>query len=180
MAKEKVKQEKAARKRADQVAGRRAIDTSKIDMRRARSRIEEEGDPPPPNLPQVSAGPVDKVIELAFNPSREKLREVTIIDRMQGRLFPIVDTMNAMFMQCIKISTFRQSQVLYKQQFQEDHPAIVVDVLGEWLYRTAQWQKSVAGKNLERATDIALAEMETRGTEDENERFGLGRSGYED
>jgi len=42
------------------------------------------------------------------------------------------------------------------------------NLLDELIFRTAQWQKSVAGKNLERATDIALAETEVRGAEEED------------
>ena len=41
-------------------------------------------------------------------------------------------------------------------------------LIDEFTYRTAQWQKSVQGKNLERAIDLALAETETKtGLEDD-------------
>ncbi|KKM45876.1 hypothetical protein LCGC14_1560230, partial [marine sediment metagenome] len=43
---------------------------------------------------------------------------------------------------------------------------VLPDVLDEYLYRVAQWQKSVNGKNMEKAVDIALAEIETRSDED--------------
>jgi len=125
----------------------------------------------------VSAGPIDRVIELAFNPSREKLREVTIIDRMQGRTFPLIDTMSSLFLDCVKVAAYRQSPIGYAKTFEEPHPPELFDIMGEYLYRAAQWQKSIAGKNLERATDIALAETE-KGTEDEDQ-YTAGR-GYED
>lgn len=127
--------------------------------------------------PAVSAGAIDRVIDLAFNPSREKIREVTIIDRMQGRTFPLIDTMGSLFLDCIKVAAYRQSPEGYKAAFDEDQPPAMFDIMGEYLYRTAQWQKSIAGKNLERATDIALAETE-KGTEDDDQ-YGPGR-GYED
>jgi hypothetical protein len=145
-----------------------------LDERRAReaaeSRIKEKE--------SVSAGAIDRVIDLAFNPTRDKLREVTIIDRMQGRTFPVIDTMNSLFLECIKVAVYRQSPELYEEVFEEEHPILVFDVLGEFLHRTAQWQKSVAGKNLERATDIALAETEKETAEDQ--QYGPGGRGYED
>lgn len=125
----------------------------------------------------VSAGPVDKVIELAFNPSREKLREVTIIDRMQGRTFPLIDTMSSLFLDCIKVAAYRQSPTNYQEVFEEIQPPPLYDIMGEYLFRAAQWQKSIAGKNLERATDIALAETE-KSTEEEDQ-YAAGK-GYED
>jgi hypothetical protein len=126
----------------------------------------------------VSAGAVDKVIDLAFNPSWDKLREVTIIDRMQGRTFPLIDTMNSLFLDCVKIAAYRESPGTYEDVFEEEHPPIVFDIMGEYLHRSAQWQKSIAGKNLERATDIALAETE-KGTEEEENQYGADR-GYTD
>ena len=146
------------------------IDPSKINLRRSRPEREELPDLPPPS---VSAGPVDKVIELAFNPSREKIREVTIIDRLQGRLFPIMDVMNTLYLDCMEVAMYRQSKDAYEKVFKREKP-IQIDIMDEFMYRVAQWQKSVAGKNLEKATDIALAETETRNSEDE-ELTGGGR-----
>lgn len=158
----------------------RKVDTSGLQLRRRLQSPEDDGESlPTMGAASVSAGPIDRVIELAFNPTREKIREVTIIDRMQGRLFPIMDTSDSLFLECIKIATYRQSPALYKKVFLDDVPAPVMDILGELMYRTAQWQKSVAGKNLERATDIALAETETRGP-DEDEHFGRSSGGYDD
>ena len=131
---------------------------------------EEESEP-------VSAGPVDKVIELAFNPTREKIREVTIIDRLQGRLFPQLDMINYMRKYCLEIAHYRQSPEAYKVLFSKEKP-VPPEPLDELLFRTAQWQKSVAGKNLERATDIALAETESRIGEDE-EQYG-GKDAFKD
>ena len=130
----------------------------------------------------VSAGPIDKALELAFNPTREKIREVTIIDRMQGRLLPQLDVVNTSVDYVLQIATYRQAKNVFKQNYKgkktdEDYQKdLAAYMLGfsmdkpeppnlgdEVIYRMAQWQKSVAGKNLERITDIALAETETRG-----------------
>ena len=151
---------------------------STIESRRAAEaeeiirRLKEKG--------LVSAGPVDRVIDLAFTPSREKLREVTIIDRMQGRTFPLIDTMSSLFLDCVKIAAYRQSPETYPQVFEEDHPPVVFNTMQEYLLYTAQWQKSIAGKNLERATDIALAETEKETGEDEGDQYGGGDRGYGD
>ncbi|KKN59671.1 hypothetical protein LCGC14_0539980 [marine sediment metagenome] len=131
-------------------------------LRRKKPPVQKETSPASPS---VSAGPVDKVIELAFNPSREKIREVTIIDRMQGRLFPQLDMINKGRMYCMEVATYRQDPEAYQEQFKRPRP-VFPDLLDELMFRTAQWQKSVAGKNLERATDIALAETETRAGDD--------------
>jgi len=153
----------------------RRVDPSTLNLRR--SRPDREDEIPPPEIPSVSAGPIDKVIELAFNPSREKIREVTIIDRMQGRLFPIMDTMNTLYRDCIKVASYRQSRREYAAHYHEERPG-QIDIMDELMFRTAQWQKSVAGRNLDKATDIALAETETR-SEEPDDTSGAGR-GYEE
>tara|TARA_Y100000310_G_scaffold166912_2_gene166630 strand:+ start:8024 stop:8500 length:477 start_codon:yes stop_codon:yes gene_type:complete len=121
--------------------------------------------------PKVSAGAVEKVIDLAFNPTRDKIREVTIIDRVQARLFPQLDMVNYMRGYCIEIAMFRRDPEAYEKEYKKPRP-VPPAPLDEFMFRTAQWQKSVAGKNLERATDIALAETETRGQEEEDIRDG--------
>ena len=144
----------------------------KIDpkrLRRSRPPVEEVEEPLPLS---VSAGPLDKVIDYAFNPSREKIREVTIIDRVQGRLFPQMDMINYMRHYCLEIAHYRQDPEAYSVAFKRPRP-IPPEPLDEFLFRTAQWAKSVAGKNLERATDIALAEVETKGMEGD-EGIGSG------
>ena len=123
--------------------------------------VEEEKRPP-----SVSAGAVDKVIDLAFNPSRDKIREVTIIDRVQGRLFPQLDMINYMRHYLLEIAQYREDPVAYQKAFKQLKP-VPPEPLDELMFRVAQWQKSVAGKNLERATDIALAETEVRAGEEE-------------
>jgi len=116
---------------------------------------------------KVSAGVVEKALDLAFNPTREKIREVTIIDRIQGRLFPLLDMINTGRSYIIEVATYRQDKDIYKKKFKQVMP-IQPNLLDEFIYRTAQWQKSVAGKNLERITDIALAETEVRGGEEDD------------
>lgn len=152
------------------------IDTSKMNLKRA-SKARQEDEVPDIPTPSVSAGPIDKVIELAFNPTRDKIREVTIIDRMQGRLFPVMDALNALFINCVEVATYRQSKQVYVSLFHKLQPS-QLNIAEEMLYRIAQWQKSVGGKNLEKAADIALAETETR-PGDEGDTISSGR-GYEE
>ena len=141
----------------------------KLDTTRLRRRrVEPEDEPQSP--PSVSAGAVDKAIDLAFNPSKEKLREVTIIDRVQGRLFPMLDVINLGRQYCLEIAIYRQDADEYKRLFKRLRP-VAPNLLEELLYRTAQWQKSVQGTNLTKITDIALAETETR-TDNEGGQYG--------
>lgn len=146
-----------------------------------RSKPKKEEETPPEKEEKVSAGKVDKLVDFIFNPSREKMREVTIIDRMQGRLFPLLDMVNAGRKYCMEIALFRQNSTEYKRLallYGKPAQPTPPDLLDEFLFRTAQWQKSVAGKNLERGMDMVLAEIETRVEGDDG--FG-GKSGmYEE
>jgi len=121
--------------------------------------------------PSVSAGPIERVIELTFNPSRDKIREMTVVDRMQGRLFPQLDMINAGRGYILEIAAYRQNPKLYQQVFDQERP-VSPNLLEEFIYRTAQWQKSVNARNLEKAVEIALAEVETRGEDNEGEGLG--------
>lgn len=139
----------------------------KLDLKRKKSEEEEEVEEVAP----ISAGPVDKVIELAFNPTRDKIREVTIVDRIQGRLFPQLDMINLGRRYCLEVAYYRQDKELFKKVFKKDCP-IQPDLIDEFQYRTAQWQKSIAGKNLERAIDLALAETEAKVGDEGMDEYG--------
>ena len=124
-----------------------------------------------PVEPRVTAGSIDKVIDLAFNPTRDKIREVTIIDRMQGRLLPQLDMLSSLMDYVMEVAEYRESPEAYMVKYERAVP-ISQELVKEYMYRLAQWQKSVSGRNLERATDIALAE-----TESQKEREESGRTG---
>ncbi len=149
------------------------VDPSKLHRRQTVPGPSAIPEPPAP----VSAGAVEKALDLAFNPSREKIREVTIVDRMQGRMFPLLDIINAGQQYCLEIALFRQDPEEYEYLFKKARP-IMPNLLDDLLYRTAQWQKSVQGVNLTKITDIALAETETRAGE-EGEGYGGDRWGNE-
>jgi len=138
-----------------------------------RSRPPQQDVEPEPKPVPVSAGPVDRVVELAFNPSREKIREVTSIDRVQGRLLPQLDIIDLMWKHVIEIATFRQDATEYEKVYKRKRP-VPPNLIDEFTYRTAQWQKSVQGMNLKSAIDLALAETETRAGEGEDLLSGHG------
>jgi hypothetical protein len=96
---------------------------------------------------------------------------MTVVDRMQGRLFPQLDMINAGRRYVLEIAAYRQNPKLYQQVFEQERP-VSPDLLDEFIYRTAQWQKSVNARNLEKAVEIALAEVETRGEGEEGEGLG--------
>jgi len=139
----------------------------KLDLRRKKAHTEEE---PVPESPAPVSSPIEKALDLAFNPSREKLPEVTIIDRMQGRLFPVIDVLNIMWADVLEVAHYRQDKDEYRRVFRRSKP-VSLNWLAELLFHTAQWQKSVQGTNLTKITDIALAEVETRAG-DEGEGIG--------
>jgi len=139
-----------------------ALDKDKLKRQKKGGGEKPEGEEKEP----VST-PLDKVVDFAFNASREKLREVTIIDRLQGRLLPQLDLESMAWGSVFAIAEYRQNPELYAKNHPENPIPLPPDLIGEFIYRTAQWQKSVAGQNLKSAIDIALAEMETREPPDE-------------
>ena len=141
----------------------------KLEVKRTRKVESKETEPKKSEA--VSAGTIEKALDLAFNPSREKLREVTIIDRLQGRLLPLLDLVNLGQQYILEIAHYRADSVAYRTIFEKDKP-ISPNFLDDLMYRIAQWQKSVAGTNLTKITDIALAEMEIRG-EEEPDKYGI-------
>ncbi len=139
--------------------------------RRVPPGSKEESEPKPE---PVSAGPIDRVVDLAFNPTREKIKEMTVISVEQGRLLPQLDIIDLMWQHVIEVATFRQDQDAYARVYGRPRP-VPPNLIEEFTYSTAQWQKSIGGTNLESATNIALAEIETRG---DAEGDGLGSDGF--
>ena len=158
-------------------AARRKIDTSTLNLKRYKQREEDEEEEQAEEQPKsVSQGPVERIVDLTLNASREKLREYTVVSELQGRLFPLMDVMNGIFLECVEVATYRLSKDLYKKLYKQPMPR-QGNVMDDLLYRTAQWQKSIKGKGLDRALDLALAETENRM---ENEFSSEGERGYED
>ncbi len=158
-------------KKTTEVVSSTKTPITKEMLRRTKQAVSDATELEGGELPAVSAGAIDRVIDFAFNPSRDKIREVTIIDRIQGRLLPQLDIIALMWQNVIEIAAFRQDTVEYAKVYKRTRP-VAPDLHDEFIYRTAQWQKSVAGKNLERATDIALAEIETRSGEGDDYNGG--------
>ncbi len=131
----------------------------------------EESEPKP--VP-VSAGPVDRIVELVYNPTREKMPEMTVISVEQGHLLPQLGVVRLMWRHVIEIGAFRQDRDEYLRLYGRARP-IPPDLIDEYTYLLAQWQKSIGGTNLKSATDIALAEIETKG---DSEGDGLGSDGF--
>lgn len=168
----------ASKAAADRVTttSKKAIKVNPDDLKRPK-RLSAEMVAKTDEPQVVSQGPVDKAIDLAFNPTREKLREVTIIDRIQGRLFPLLDVVNRGCQYVLEVALYRKDPVAYAQEYGKDRP-IQPNLLDEMMYRTAQWQKSIQGVNLGKITDLALAEMETRSEDDED--FGGDRDSWKE
>lgn len=139
------------------------IDREKI----RRNRPENEKEKKKPEPLATTAGTIDKVVDYAFNPSREKIREMTSVSPAQAKLLPQMDIVDMMWDFVIEVSLYRQSSELYQKVFEEEGKArpIPPRIIDDFVYRTAQWQKSVHGMNLKSAIDLALAETETKAGE---------------
>ena len=138
------------------------IDKDKLKRKKPVDDPQDKGEEPTP----VSAGAIDKVIDYAFNPSREKIREMTIIDRLQARLLPQLDLVNLQWQHTIEVATYRQDSIEYAVIYKQKQPK-PPNLIDEYMYRVAQWQKSRDGTNLNKAIDIALAETEAKAGEDD-------------
>jgi len=136
-------------------------ETSDLTRKRKTEEVEVEKVPKP-----VSDSPIGKAMDYAFNPTREKIREVTIIDKHQARLLPTLDVLNLAWLEVIEIASFRQDSVEYARIFEKKKP-VPSNLIDEFMYRTAQWQKSEKGENLMKIVDIALAETESKVGEEE-------------
>lgn len=224
------------------------LDTEKLK----RKRKTPDKDPVAEEQPSVTAGTIEKVVDYAFNPSREKIREMTYINRIQGMQFPQMDAINAVRVNCIAIAQYREDMEEHMRAFDTPKPVMplppikpvtvkygplkywlwgepahrkepateeiaqydeelerynkevseypglfdkymgalkkhvfkfdgvqpeIPNLMDELLFRIAQWAKSVGGQNLEKATEIALAEVE--GSYEEDKWFGKGRDPWQ-
>ncbi len=144
-----------------------------LTLKRATVKSKEEEKEP--KQPAITAGTIDKLVDLGFNPSREKIREVTIIDRLQGRLLPILDLVNTGQPYILEIALYRQSPEQYEKEFEKSMPIPPI-YLEELIYRIAQWQKSVGGANLTKMQDVILAQTEASMEEEQ----GVGGDPFKD
>jgi len=142
-------------------------------LRRSKPKVELEPEPKPPAL---TSGAIDKIVDLALNPSKETIRGFTNIDRIQGKLLPQLDIIDMVWQYVIEIAAYRQNAVEYEKVYSRRQPQ-TPNLIEAFTYRVAQWQKSVAGKSLQSAIDLALAETETKSGE---EGEFSGRGGFED
>jgi len=137
------------------------------DKRPDLKRNKPEPPPEPKAPPPVSAGAVERVVDLAFNSSREKIREVTIVDRIQGRLFPLMDMVNQGRSFVLEIAQYRQDPVKYREIYPDKIKPVTPNLMDDFMYRTAQWQKSVGGINLNKLIEVAMIEKENVNTDED-------------
>jgi hypothetical protein len=113
---------------------------------------------------EISQGSVTgQIASMALNPRKDKLKEFTYINRYQATLFPLLDTIICGRKYVLEVAEFLINPDEYKKKAKRNkRPIIPVmpDLASELLYSTAQWQKSLSGKNLEHAADFIIAEIE--------------------
>lgn len=135
------------------------------NVKLTRSSRKEQPEYPEKPPPPVSSGDVGKIMDFMFNPSRDSIRTVTIIDRMQGQLLPQLDLANSVYHYLIEVATYRMNCDLYAEQYKQIRPK-QPDIIDDFVFRTAQWQKSVGGVNLNKGVEVVLADMESRASDD--------------
>jgi|TARA_Y100000310_G_scaffold76443_1_gene72923 hypothetical protein len=103
----------------------------------------------------TTAGNIGRVIDYAFNPSKDKIREMTNISRLQAAAFPLLDVKTDGLKHCLAIAAYNVGEI--------NKIPIMPDLSDTFVHRTAQWQKSIKGSNLEKAVQLAMAEIESEG-----------------
>lgn len=126
----------------------------------------------------VSAGAIEKVVDYVANPTRDKIREVTIISRTQGLVFPLLDMLQMGKRYLLQVAEYR----IDPEAYGKEHPDAPIpenpDMLDEYEYRVAQWQKSVSGSNFKELIQLALTELEVKAAEDDG--FGNTADAWKD
>lgn len=114
----------------------------------------------------MALSPVGKIADMTLNPSREKIREVTVVDIIQGHLFPILDTLNTEWDYVFRVAMYRQNESAYAAMFPDEPVPVSPDTIDNFTFRTAQWQKSIRGRGLEFSVDLAKSQQESEGEGD--------------
>ena len=149
------------------------INIDKEKIRRSKVNNGKEDDEEQKEPMPVVAGAIEKIADYLLNPSREKIREVTSISQIQAKLLPQLDLIESIWQYVIEIATYRQNTANYKQAFKRPYP-ISPSTIDDFIYRTAQWQKSVNAMNLKSGLDLALAEVQARMGEEGDRLDGFG------
>ncbi len=158
------------------------IDMDDVRRKAAERRAAKEQaaeDAPRDESVKVSAGPVDKIVDMVFNPSQEKMLEFTVLDRNQTRLIPQLGIIDEMWEYCIEVATCRYDHAAYMKAYRPTGDAPVPkNLMQKFVFMLAQCQKSLNGQNLKSAIDLALADVETRSNQEGG--GNLDGSGFKD
>jgi len=125
----------------------------------------------------LAAGEIKSLLAAVYNPTRESIRGFTIVDRIQGRLLPQLDVLALMWDYVEEIAMYRYDWKKYEDAHPDEPVPKVPNLIEEFTYKTALWQRSVGGKAMERGIDLSLAEIESGGNEDQDY---YGPSGIEE
>src|SRR3990167_7229156 len=88
-----------------------------------RSKSEKKEEPKPEPLP-LTSGAIDKIVDLALNPSRETIRGFTNIDRKIGRLLPQLDIIDLVWQYIIEVAAYRRDTEEYERVYKQKMPKI--------------------------------------------------------
>src|SRR3989304_8806107 len=117
----------------EEMRGQSSVDPTLL--RRVRPAKVEDSKPEPPPL---TSGAIDKIVDLALNPSRETIRGFTNIDRIQGKLLPQLDIIDLVWQYIIEIAAYRQDAVEYTRVYKYKRP-VPPNLIDTFTYRPAPW-----------------------------------------
>lgn len=148
---------------------------AKLAEERAKKKKEAEAKAPEKPTP-VSAGAVDRIVDVLINPTPEKILEFTDFDRNQVTLIPQLGIIDNVWEYYVELATFRENEATYKVKYEKSYP-VIGNMMKRFVFLLAQCRRSLGGKTQKALEDLALADLESRAMEDKE---GFGGLGFED
>ncbi len=146
-----------------------------LDERRKSKPSDDIGNQPTPP-PPVSLGPAGAIVDALINTSPEKMLELTDFDRNQVSLVPQVVVIDDMWDYIEQVMVYRTDREFYTSVYRHRYPEIP-NTSRRFVQVLAQTRRSLGGKMKKALEDMALAELETRSSDDAG---GVGGHDFED
>jgi len=118
----------------------------------------------------VSAGPVDKIVDVLINPAPHMILGFTDFDRNQVALIPQLGIIDDVWEHCIEIVAHNENPTQYEEKYKKVYP-VLENPIKRFVYLLAQCRRSLGGKTQKALEDLALADLESRNIEGK-ESFG--------
>jgi len=146
----------------------------KIDISKLKRTSPPPVEPKKEDIPPPVSSPAGKALDLGYNPTRDKEREVTVVDRYQVRLLPLIDVTNTGLQYVLEIAYYRQDADVYEELYGRVMP-VPPNLMEEYIHRMVQWNKSRDGAAFNKLNELIQIEMETKAMDDEGGLRGIGK-----